>query len=141
MGKRDLGARNNGVRRLRSCKGRTENISPSLTQTSVLNINKNCLLSLSEAYLYPTWVIGRALSVHSMSDIQRKTYSKQTNRKLFESCYACYEPFVSLLSLKNFDNLEAKFVHLPHRPGEGLTLETLAFLPFTLANLRFQLSC
>ena len=130
------------MRRLRSCKGRKENISPSLTQTSVLNINKNCLLSLSEAYLYPTWVIGRALSVYSVSDIQRKRIAnKQTNRKLFESCYACYEPFVSLLSLKNFDNLEAKFVQLPHRPDEGLTLETLAFLPFTVANLRFQLSC
>ena len=24
---------------------------------------------------------------------------------------------------------------------EGLTLETSAFLPFTVANLRFQLSC
>ena len=48
--------------------------------------------------------------------------------------YLCYP-------LKNFDNFEAKFVQLPHRPDEGLTLETLAFLPFTVANLRFQLSC
>ena len=28
-----------------------------------------------------------------------------------------------------------------YRPHEGLTLETSAFLPFTVANLRFQLSC
>ena len=27
------------------------------------------------------------------------------------------------------------------RSDEGLTLETSAFLPFTVANLRFQLSC
>ena len=29
----------------------------------------------------------------------------------------------------------------PNRSDEGLTLETPAFLPFTVANLRFQLSC
>ena len=28
-----------------------------------------------------------------------------------------------------------------YRDDEGLTLETSAFLPFTVANLRFQLSC
>ena len=28
-----------------------------------------------------------------------------------------------------------------NRSNEGLTLETSAFLPFTVANLRFQLSC
>ena len=28
-----------------------------------------------------------------------------------------------------------------HRSDEGLTLETSAFLPFTVANLRFQPSC
>ena len=28
-----------------------------------------------------------------------------------------------------------------NRSDEGLTIETLAFLPFTVANLRFQLSC
>ena len=28
-----------------------------------------------------------------------------------------------------------------HRCDEGLTLETSAFLPFTVANLRFQPSC
>ena len=28
-----------------------------------------------------------------------------------------------------------------NRSDEGLTLETSAFLPFTVANLRFQLSC
>ena len=27
------------------------------------------------------------------------------------------------------------------RSDEGLTLETSAFLPFTVANLHFQLSC
>ena len=27
------------------------------------------------------------------------------------------------------------------RSDEGLTLETSAFLPYTVANLRFQLSC
>ena len=27
------------------------------------------------------------------------------------------------------------------RPDKGLMLETSAFLPFTVANLRFQLSC
>ena len=30
---------------------------------------------------------------------------------------------------------------LRHRSDEGLTLETSAFLPFTVANLRFQPSC
>ena len=30
---------------------------------------------------------------------------------------------------------------LIHRSDEGLTLETSAFLPFTVANLRFQPSC
>ena len=129
------------MRRLRSCKGRKENISPSLTQTSVLNINKNCLLSLSEAYLYPTWVIGRALSVHSIRNIQRKTYFKQTNRKLFEYATHVTNPSYLCYPLKNFDNLEAKFVQLPHRSDEGLTLETSAFLLFTVANLRFQPSC
>ena len=29
----------------------------------------------------------------------------------------------------------------PNRSDEGLTLETSAFLPFTVANLRFQPSC
>ena len=33
------------------------------------------------------------------------------------------------------DNLAA------NRSDEGLTLETSAFLPFTVANLRFQPSC
>ena len=35
------------------------------------------------------------------------------------------------------------FVDLYGTPrfDEGLTLETSAFLPFTVANLRFQLSC
>ena len=28
-----------------------------------------------------------------------------------------------------------------NRSNEGLTLQTSAFLPFTVANLRFQLSC
>ena len=28
-----------------------------------------------------------------------------------------------------------------YRSDDGLTLETSAFLPFTMANLRFQLSC
>ena len=28
-----------------------------------------------------------------------------------------------------------------HRSDEGLTLETSAFLPFTMANLRFQPNC
>ena len=28
-----------------------------------------------------------------------------------------------------------------HRSNEGLTLETSAFLPFTVANLHFQPSC
>ena len=30
---------------------------------------------------------------------------------------------------------------LTNRSDEGLKLETSAFLPFTVANLRFQLSC
>ena len=30
---------------------------------------------------------------------------------------------------------------LSNRSDEGLTLETSAFLPFTVANLRFQPSC
>ena len=96
---------------------------------------------MSEAYLYPTWVIGRALSVHSIRNIQRKTYFKQTNRKLFEYATHVTNPSYLYYPLKNFDNLEAKFVQLPHRSDEGLTLETSAFLLFTVANLRFQLSC
>ena len=30
---------------------------------------------------------------------------------------------------------------IQYRSDEGLTLETSAFLPFTVANLRFQPSC
>ena len=32
-------------------------------------------------------------------------------------------------------------ISITNRSDEGLTLETSAFLPFTVANLRFQLSC
>ena len=32
-------------------------------------------------------------------------------------------------------------LYLPHRSDEGQTLETSAFLLFTVANLRFQPSC
>ena len=33
------------------------------------------------------------------------------------------------------------FLSFVNRSDEGLTLETSAFLPFTVANLRFQPSC
>ena len=36
---------------------------------------------------------------------------------------------------------EVSSVSLFHRSNAGLKLETLAFLPLTVANLRFQLSC
>ena len=36
---------------------------------------------------------------------------------------------------------EAAAIYYANRSDEGLTLETSAFLPFTVANLRFQLSC
>ena len=38
-------------------------------------------------------------------------------------------------------NRPANNLPIPHRSDEGLTLETSAFLPFTVANLRFQPSC
>ena len=34
-----------------------------------------------------------------------------------------------------------KVIWVSDRSDEGLTLETSAFLPLTVANLRFQLSC
>ena len=33
------------------------------------------------------------------------------------------------------------YTYVIYRSDEGLTLETSAFLPFTVANLRFQPSC
>ena len=36
---------------------------------------------------------------------------------------------------------QKKVVNVYNRSDEGLTLETSAFLPFTVANLRFQPSC
>ena len=41
--------------------------------------------------------------------------------------------FTLVLELRKSDN--------NYRSDEGLTLETSAFLPFTVANLRFQPSC
>ena len=35
----------------------------------------------------------------------------------------------------------ALYAYCSNRSDEGLTLETSAFLPFTVANLRFQLIC
>ena len=37
--------------------------------------------------------------------------------------------------------MEGKSANPTYRSDEGLTLETSAFLPFTVANLRFQPSC
>ena len=54
------------------------------------------------------------------------------NRQLSCNVIFVLQLFDHWLSLLSFDD---------YRSDEGLTLETSAFLPFTVANLRFQLSC
>ena len=70
------------------------------------------------------------------------------------NCWNIYGGFMSRLFLKQVlfhsyssypasadDPLSICFVSIWRRANEGLTLETSAFLLFTVANLRFQPSC
>ena len=43
--------------------------------------------------------------------------------------------------LRRWESIAGNLVVTTERQSEGLTLETSAFLPFTVANLRFQFSC
>ena len=72
-----------------------------------------------------------------MTYSEKRIANKQTENYLSHATHVT-NPSYLCYPLKNFDNLEAKFVQLLHRPDEGLTLETLAFLPFTVANLKFN---
>ena len=58
------------------------------------------------------------------SQIGKKKYNKETDKKLQRN-----------------EIISDSLVSFPTNTIEGLTLETSAFLPFTLTNLRFQLSC
>ena len=68
----------------------------------------------------------------SINTFIRQHYVSQATWPSIQTEYLLIRSDEKVYKLKRYTN---------NRSNEGLTLETSAFLPFTVANLRFQLSC